>query len=68
MLLVVEFHQCDGPTPTIMWWGWGHILKYVIVDVKVFIEMLKQKLSFFIFFPTHWPLGQDPPKRFLFRV
>ena len=24
--------------------------------------------SMCIFSPTHWPLGQDPPKAFLFRV
>ena len=50
--------------PPIKWKGWGHVLQGMTDHVKAFLWPRLRAL----FFPTHWPLGQDPPKAFLFRV
>ena len=51
--------------PTHIWKGWGDIAARSTLDVKV---CLGSRLRDLFFSPTPWPLGQNPPKVFRFRV
>ncbi len=57
-----------APTPSIKWKGGrGHVVAVVNLMIK-FIMGFVFSVRFLNYYPTHWPLGQDPPKALLFIV